>query len=392
MIRARSGISYSVHPSIHQNAQDVLTTSGDMHMTECARTETLSRGYLFRILEGEHNYELFHAIWLMDQVYLTASESFMYFPILIYLQADGTATRGPAYRNQRMPSAAVVIDTISLECIGSLRKWTLSPRQSQDPDGGDQGAGDSKQGDKSLEDRLELLKWVLQPSGPVWGAFSRCCAPRFGCDNEKVIQNVWKQFKELMDALLRDGTFRPRLEAMLTPDFCIATQLVQLKFRYEKVLRDIDAIEPLYQVQPTQHFIQQANKLCEHAGQIASLYDRQIVQEPGYVWYLAGLLLHIIREIVDRDYNKYSDSQESAQNKDDPDSNLYVRLVCDPLGEGGLACVLNTLESIHLDILSSHRDTLTRIGLGLRSIQDNPAKEPFPPRIRRLVERCSPGR
>ncbi|OJD31068.1 swim zinc finger family protein [Diplodia corticola] len=417
-MQAQSGITYVVHPSIHQNVKDGLAAAGNIQVTECASTGTLSRGYLFCVREGGVDLELFvsrdqdaplcwcqkdvlcrvwnsrlflktsaysrlqHAFWLMDQIFLTASQKLSYFPNVIHIQADGRATADPAHMNQTLPSAAILIDTITINQIGLSRRWTV--RKTQTPD---VGAGGSNQGDGPLKDRVELLKWVLEPSDAVWHAFSRCCASRLDCDDDRVVQNVWRQFKELVDDLLDDEKFEPRLDAMLTPDFCVAAQLIQLKAGYEKVFRDIDAIEPLYDHKPTTYFIEQADKLCEHAIKIARLYDSGVVRKSGYVWYMSGLLIHIIREVVERDYSKYSNSQGSARH-DDPAGNLYVRLVSDSSPEGGLMYVLKTLGSIPPGILGRHRQVLQRIERALRPVGGDTT---FKSKFHEVVARCSPG-
>ncbi|KAK0637526.1 hypothetical protein DIS24_g10732 [Lasiodiplodia hormozganensis] len=340
----------------------------------------MNRDYMFYVRDGANCWGLTHALWLMDQVLLTASQSGFNIARKVFLFSDGTA-RGEDEPPQQLPSTARVIDTIKIENLIRWRGWNFRPALSPDNGSAGQGAGGANQDGGPLEDRLELLHWVLEPSKESQDEFGKSVRI-FEARNEQILRDVWSGFKRLTGLLLHNVEFGPQLDAILTTDFTLSARLVKLKFEYEKTFEEFDALKNALYRQGANHVVEYAEKLRGHADNITNLYIEWGARKPGHVWYMAGLLLEILFGVVTRDFNMYGNSQQTGGN-DSSMGNLYVRLV-----RGQQLFVVGTLDAMHASILKSHQPSFDSIRVCWRRVDED---DSFASTFNRVLEKASLG-
>ncbi|EOD49311.1 swim zinc finger family protein [Neofusicoccum parvum] len=276
------------------------------------------------------------------------------------LLEDGRITGPPESAGMDLIHANEIMDAI-LKRADNPRGWRILHRQAADDDRSETRTEEYEE----LEDRIEILCWAITPREAVKKEFSKCSS--VNVDDEKILNDVFEGFKRLIQEFAANNQdFQTALGKILTTEFCISAELARMTLRYVEVFRRLDAASNPQSTQRSTDLKQGADMLKRIVEEIFEFYEDS-VGTADHTWYVAGMLIEILRSVVERNYNMYERVQGAIANSSPQDNNLYVRLIGDPPAGNPQRFLVDMLfEQIPQKILVKHLSNLQSIGRILR--------------------------
>lgn len=278
-------------------------------------------------------FALQHIFWLTDQLLEAGRDHFGRLPGNIRLLANGFVLQ---------KDLAQLIREIGLPFLGTSRGWNVRTRTST----GD-GDEDAKGQRERLVDRVAVLNSITKPDRNMRAQFCEFARN----PNSDVFDTVIEQFHGLvLEHTLNDTSFGRRMDQILTQSFTATARLVRKKFDCLEILSNFDATQSPFVRHPVAAEAC-AEQLRGHAAEIARIVTANA--SPTITWAGIGLLLDILSDVLERNYNMRSPN--------DPSANPLQNNLCAQLIASRHSFVVGELTDLSVfssHALSSHRQRI----------------------------------
>lgn len=241
---------------------------------------------------------------------------------------------------------AQLIRNIGLPSLGTNRGWNVRTRASTGD--GDEGPEGQRE---ELGNRIDVLNSIITPDRNMQTQFRQ-----FERNSDSnIFGTVIQEFQELIqDHAVNDPGFGQRLDQILTQSFTATAKLVRKKFDYLETLNRFDATRSPFTRGPMS-VEACAEALRRHVRDIASVITDPVNRRPNVTWAGIGLLLDILCEVLDRNYNMHDPKDQSANPLQ---NNLCVQLITSTATPRFIVEDLNDMTSLFSHPFRSHRQRI----------------------------------